>query len=606
MKKENSTKPSEEMRWTQFYAEGYDQILAKTFPRETLWKFIERGILEDNDRHDALVYFGRHIRRSQFIEQVHLWGRVLKGMGLKPGDEMLIFCPTIPESIYVLLAANMVGVVAVLPNLSASPQALAECMSQCQVAFVYDGLEHLIAEPLSRNQFRHVVLMDVTRSMAMPLRMVAGTLNWLKTRKVRHRQTKYMSMDEAVSRFGHYEGELEAPNVEGQTVMVFSSGGTTVQGKAKQIGMSNEAMINMFRCALAFNLTGNPFREGTIAYCPLPLFVCTGFFVLVLAPLFRGMTTHLDPRLNQKQFTKSIMSIRPQITLVPGRFWQGFFHYVEELKAKGKRPDLSFFRFPIMGGEGCTPEALKHINDLMRDCGSPIALTSGYGLSETFSVATVDYQLNKYDKVYSKRAISVGYPFPGVRVGIFDEQGNELGYGQRGEIRILTPALTSGYLNNDELTRKLIHDGWVHSGDYGEMDEDGLVYVYGRMEYHVVGKDGTKAYLFDIANELRQDAAIKESVVCSIKGDFEHPHIVAHLLVHDENEETEKEIICRLDKHMTEWLPEGVRIEGYMLHHGLFEVSIVGKVDRNLYRKIMTGYRIPRDGQLLEVSFSNN
>lgn len=71
----NNSRPSEEMRWTQFYTKGYEEILNQDFPRETLWKFIERGILNDCDRHDAIIYFGRHIKRSEFIEQVHLWGR---------------------------------------------------------------------------------------------------------------------------------------------------------------------------------------------------------------------------------------------------------------------------------------------------------------------------------------------------------------------------------------------------------------------------------------------------------------------------------------------------------------------------------------------------
>ena len=73
--------------------------------QETLWKYLERGILEDRDRHDALVYFGRRVSRSTFVQQVYLWGRVLKGMGVKEGDEILIFGPGVPEFIYIMLAA---------------------------------------------------------------------------------------------------------------------------------------------------------------------------------------------------------------------------------------------------------------------------------------------------------------------------------------------------------------------------------------------------------------------------------------------------------------------------------------------------------------------
>ena len=90
------------MRWKQFYSEGYEEILAQDFPNETLWKFIERGILNDQNRHDALVYFGRRISRSQLIEEVYLWGRVIKGMGLREGDELVIFGPTLPEFVFIM------------------------------------------------------------------------------------------------------------------------------------------------------------------------------------------------------------------------------------------------------------------------------------------------------------------------------------------------------------------------------------------------------------------------------------------------------------------------------------------------------------------------
>ena len=50
--------------------------------------------------HDALVYFGRRISRQTLEKQVYLWGRVIRGMGLKEGDELLLFGPTLPEFIY--------------------------------------------------------------------------------------------------------------------------------------------------------------------------------------------------------------------------------------------------------------------------------------------------------------------------------------------------------------------------------------------------------------------------------------------------------------------------------------------------------------------------
>ena len=117
---------------------------------ETLWKFLERSLLSDGDRHDALVCFGRRVSRTATVEQVHLWGRVIKGMGLKEGDELLLFGPSLPEFIYIMLAANMTGVTANIPNLMVSPEALETMVGGCRAAFVFGGLEKGIRKVLAR------------------------------------------------------------------------------------------------------------------------------------------------------------------------------------------------------------------------------------------------------------------------------------------------------------------------------------------------------------------------------------------------------------------------------------------------------------------------
>lgn len=554
---------------------------------ETLWKFMERGILSDKNRHDALVYFGRRVSRKTFIGHVRLWARVIKGMGLKEGDELLLFGPSLPEFIYILLAADMAGVTANLPNLMASPEALETMVGKSRVAFVFDGMEKTIRRALLREQFEHVVIISATRSMGYPLKMIASPLNSLTHFCSRHR-AKYLTADAAIRRFGHYEGPLEAMPVKGKAAYVFCSSGTSNKGVANQIGMSDEAMIAMFRNALAFNENGNPFCEGTRSYCQLPPFVCTGFFVLVLAPLFRGMTVYLDPRPDVKQFTKNILAFRPQTSLATGASWVNLVDHIDRLIQSGKKPDLSFFRFPVMGGEGCTPQALKHINEVMQTCGSTVALTSGYGLSETFSVCTVDYQPTGFDKDYSRHAVCVGAPFPGVTVGIFDEDGNELGYNQRGEIRVKTQSLTVGYINNHELNQTKLHGGWLHTHDFGELDENGKLFIYGRMAQYILVPGGEKVYLFDIANRLRDDPAVKEALVCPLV--TEDKPLVAHIVLENNIAETEDEVLRRLDRIMAEFLPDGLRIEKYRLEKEHLHINIVGKIDRHYYSHLLTGY----------------
>lgn len=548
----------------------------------TLWKFLETGILADQNRHDAFVYFGRRISRQTLLEQVDLWARVIRGMGLREGDEVLLFGPSLPECVYIMLAADRTGVTANMPNLMAKPEALDAMVGKSRVAFVFDGLEKTIRHTLRREQFEQVVIIPATRSMPYPLKLMAAPLNTIKHADLLFR-TKYMSADTAIRRFGHYDGPMDAPAVKGKAAFIFCSSGTSGKGLASQIGMSDEAMVAMCRNALEFNRKGEPFREGTTSYWHLPPFVCTGMFVEVIAPLYQGMTVYIDPRVSVQRFIRNILAFRPQVVLTPGGNWLCFIRHVDRLIRRGKRPDLSFFRFPVMGGEGCTPQALRHINEVFQACGSTVALTSGYGLSETFSVCTVDYEPAGFDKDYSRPVVSVGPPFPGVTIGIFDEQGKPLGPDQRGEIRVKTDALTVGYINNPESNQTKLQDGWLHTHDLGEMDQDGKLFVYGRMAQYIEASNGDKVYLFDIANRLREDPAVKDALVCRPAANDRT--LLAYVVPEEGMQETEQELFRRLDCIMTAYLPAGLSITHYRLEHDHLRINIVGKIDRHYYTR---------------------
>lgn len=600
--KKKKLMPSEEKVWQKFYAPGSAELLKEKMPEQTLWKFISTAIKDDNDEHDAMVYFGRHIKRSTMLAKVEKWARVMRGMGLGEGDQILLFSPAIPESYYVLFAADSIGVTTIMPNMSASSEALKKYYAQAKVAFVFDGMEGLLRKILKKPQFEYVVLMDVTRSMSAPLKQILGLANWVKTRKARNSHIKYMTMRQAIARFSKYEGPIEAPYKKGRVAMVFSSGGTTKAGEAKLICMTDKAMVEMFRGMKIMNMRENILAPGNTSLCQLPPFVCTGLFVLVLVPLVYGMTIYMEPRLNQEKFNACIKKIRPNMTLVPGPLWAGFFRYVEQQLAEGKKVDLSHFVLPIMGGEGCTPEKLAWMDKVARKCNARTGIVSGYGMSEVFSVITVDYRPEVIEKQHNKLAISVGYPYPGFTVGIFDKDGKELGYNQRGELWVNTPTRLAGYLDNGKIVPCTKADGWVHTGDLCEMDEDGLVYVYGRMGKSVIAPDGSPVYLFDIANHLRQDKDVKESLITAIDSDkIQHPRVVAHLVLED-GAQMDYKLLKRLDDSLATILPEGFEVKGYKQQQE-FRMSFICKTDSSYYGTEHDGYLKPADGKLETVSF---
>lgn len=147
-----------------------------------------------------------------------------------------------------------------------------------------------------------------------------------------------------------------------------------------------------------------------------------------------GLTVRIDPRADETNWPKLLLKYKPSVTISTGSLWYSFFRTVAAMQQKGKKVDLSFLDTPIMGGSGVTPEQLRFMNNICWKCGAPHSVVSGYGCSEFFGVITVEkYAVDHRAAI--EDVISVGIPIPGAAVGIFDEYGNELSYGKRGEIR---------------------------------------------------------------------------------------------------------------------------------------------------------------------------
>ena len=108
-------------------------------------------------------------------------------------------------------------------------------------------------------------------------------------------------------------------------------------------------------------------------------------------------------------------------------------------------------------------------------------LAQGYGMSELSAAASFCV-----GDIHKPR--SVGIPSVTTTVGIFDrDTGEELGYNQRGEICVTGPSMMKSYFNAPEETAHVMRvheDGktWIHSGDIGYIDEDGFLFVIGRMK----------------------------------------------------------------------------------------------------------------------------
>ena len=114
---------------------------------------------------------------------------------------------------------------------------------------------------------------------------------------------------------------------------------------------------------------------------------------------------------------------------------------------------------------------------------------------------------------------------------------------RQGEVVALTPSVMLGYFKNPEATKEVFtDDGWFRTGDLGEFDKDGWLYIKGRLKNMIVGPGGENIYPEDIETVLNSHVYIADSIVTEQEG-----RLVA--LVHFNRDEIE----AMVDNWREEW-----------------------------------------------------
>ncbi len=147
--------------------------------------------------------------------------------------------------------------------------------------------------------------------------------------------------------------------------------------------------------------------------------------------------------------------------------------------------------------------------------GIGVTILEGYGLTETSAASTV----NRPDAI---KVGTVGRPIPGASVKIASD----------GEILLKGGQIFQGYWNNEKATKEVLEDdGWFHSGDIGELDNDGFLKITGRKKELIVTAGGKNVAPAVLEDRLRAHMLISQ---CMVVGDNK-PYIAALITLDPES-----------------------------------------------------------------------
>lgn len=169
-----------------------------------------------------------------------------------------------------------------------------------------------------------------------------------------------------------------------------------------------------------------------------------------------------------------------------------------------RRHELDSLRL-IQWTAGPLPEAIR--GEIFR-CFPHLPLEVTYGMSEVSNIAS--YQCRAAG---AKPANCVGYAWPGSEIGILSAAGELTPPGGgEGEVLVRSPTAMSCYWNAPELTRAMTRDGWVHTGDYGRLDEDGALFLTGRIK-EAINTAGMTVHAAEVEHALAAHAEVSDVAV---------------------------------------------------------------------------------------------
>ncbi len=578
--------------WMKYYDMENPIIDPEIIKKKTVWDVVEEFL--DNEKEiPAIEYFGRIISRKEFKEYVIAWAKGLKALGVEEGDYISLYVPAAPESLALFLASNAIGAIPYFQKLSITKEALQEETKESKVAVVFDMMWDNVKDVFSEDRFEHIIVTSATDSMKFPIKQITKIKTKISGDKSDiPNEDRYVKTKDVLKLARKYKGEYRVPYSPNRIAIITTSSGTTSNEVKGTMDTDKGALSSV----IGFINTGLRFKRGKRTLTCFPPTASTSVNCLQMTPLLTGGTIIFDPRVDMSIWYDQIMKYKPDITITTGPVWEKYARDLEELNKSGKKIDLSWVDSFIIGGAGTTPGILAYINRVLKENGLKHDVYAGYGYSEVFGPLSVAKR--DMDNTSDLPVINIGMPLPGAKVGIFDEEGNELPYGKgyRGELWSKSSANMHGYYGKPEMVNEIIVDGWVHSGDLCELNENGSIFCYGRLKYSV-DINGEKVFLFDISIDVREKYHLHD-VFTEDKKLADGTDAINMYFVQEESKRKEtSELIAEIDEYLAS---KNINIHAYKEYEDMLPIE---PTTLKIKTKETEGFVKYKDGIKYDVSY---
>ena len=459
--KELTGYPSIDKPWLKYYS---DEAITAPLPECTMYEYL----CECNQHHPddiALIYFGKRITYGTLMENIEKTASSFAAHGIRKGDTVSVISLNTPETFYVVYALNKLGAVCCMEYVTQPSEVLVESLktTKSKAVVVLDMFSERFRDAFLNANIKQIVVLPRADSMPFPM-------NFLARQKTSHRNQATALLFKQFLKCASSKTNTAVMG-KNEAAIIVSTSGTT--GIPKRVMLSNQ---NINSVVWQYQHSSLVFHRQETFLAITPPFLAFGITLTIHLPLCLGLTSYLTPDPEPKVSTQLFAKYKPN------HFLGGPAH-MEEMVANRKiqKSDMSHAKSIGIGGESLSIERCAEINRFLLEHHSQSPILTGYGMTELAPTAMIEMP-------GITRAGSVGIPFCRVNIKIVDsESGKECKYNEIGEMYVHSPSAFIGYMGEQEETgNTLVSDesgiSWVKTGDLAFVDEDGFVFIKGRIK----------------------------------------------------------------------------------------------------------------------------
>lgn len=493
-------KPSELKPWFKHFPAD---VRDKEMPYRTLYDSIQK-VCRKFAELKAIYYYGTSVTYAELLEIVDRLSDAYYGIGVREGDMVSFLMPTTPESIYSMYALNKIGAIPNFIDPRMDSERILDAVEgvKSKLFVSIDFAYPKVLEIRDKLNIDKIVISSAKTSLTLPKR-IAFSLK-ANIPPVKYSET-VLSWKELLV-YGNGSSAVKVPYREKSVAAITYTGGTT--GTPKGVMLTNDGLNTM---ADSFVLSGVDKEKGERFLEIMPIFASYGVGCGIHMPLLQGVELVVVPKFAPSELGGLIKKYKPNHMMAVPAF------YEQIMQSKDLQDvNLSFLKTTGCGGDTMSQGLEERFNAFLKEHGALYPLSQGYGMSEMSGAVTCCFSAIYKDN-------SSGIPLIATTVGIFNpETGEELGFNQQGEICMTGRNIMLGYYNNKEDTDYIMrmHDDgeiWIHSGDVGYMDEDGFIFVKGRIKQIIIKFDGHKVFPVSVEAILDRHKAVGECAVVGIQ-----------------------------------------------------------------------------------------